>query len=138
VKGASEDAPFAFGGEPDGVCARSYGMKQDRLPIRKFADQKSFSAWLRKNHAKSDGLWLRIARRDSRTKTVSWEEAVDEGLRYGWSESQRRKGDEATYLQLFTPRRKTGTVSPRARERVKALLKAGRITRAGRTALGIE
>ena len=113
-------------------------MKQDKLPIRKFADQKSFSAWLRKNHARSDGLWLRIARRNGVTKTVSWEQAVDEGLRYGWSESQRRKGDDATYLQLFTPRRKTGTVSPRAQQRVKVLLRSGKITRAGKAALGLR
>jgi uncharacterized protein YdeI (YjbR/CyaY-like superfamily) len=112
-------------------------MKQDALPVRKFADQKSFSAWLRANHAKSDGLWLRIARKGGGMKTVSWEGAVDEGLRYGWSESQRCKGDDDTYLQLFTPRRKIGTVSPRAQGRVKALLKAGKITRAGKAALGI-
>ena len=113
-------------------------MKQDALPVRKFADQKSFSVWLRKNHARSNGLWLRIARKNSGAKTDSWEQAVDEGLRYGWSESQRRKGDDATYLQLFTPRRKIGTVSPRAQKRVKTLLKTGRITRAGRKALGIS
>jgi uncharacterized protein YdeI (YjbR/CyaY-like superfamily) len=112
-------------------------MKQDAMTTRKFADQRSFSAWLRANHAKSDGLWLRIARKDSGVKTVSWEDAVDEGLRYGWSESQRRKGDEDTYLQLFTPRRKVGTVSPRARQRVKVLLKAGKITKAGKEALGL-
>lgn len=112
-------------------------MKQDALPIRKFADQKSFSTWLRTNHAKSDGVWLRIARKDSGVETVSWVDAVDEGLRYGWSESQRRKGDEKTYLQLFTPRRKTGTVSPRAQGRVKALLEAGKITKAGKAALGL-
>lgn len=112
-------------------------MKQDELTVRRFADKKSFSAWLRRNHDKSDGLWLRIGRRNSGVKTVSWEQAVDEGLRYGWSESQRRKGDDSTYLQLFTPRRKTGTVSPRVQKRVKTLLRAGRITRAGKAALGI-
>jgi uncharacterized protein YdeI (YjbR/CyaY-like superfamily) len=113
-------------------------MKQDRLPIRKFVDQKSFSDWLRKNHARSDGLWLRIARKNGGTKTISWKQAVDEGLRHGWSESQRRKGDDSTYLQLFTPRRKTGTVSPRAQQRVKVLLRSGKITRAGKAALGIS
>ena len=112
-------------------------MKHDALPIKKFADQKAFNAWLKAHHAKSEGVWLRIARKDSGISTVSWEDAVDEGLRYGWSESQRRKGDDKTYLQLFTPRKKIGTVSPRAQGRVKALLKAGKITKAGREALGI-
>jgi uncharacterized protein YdeI (YjbR/CyaY-like superfamily) len=112
-------------------------MKQDAFPVRLFSNQKSFSAWLRKNHAKSDGLWLRIARKDSSVASVSWEDAVDEGLRYGWSESQRRPFDAKTYLQLFTPRKKVGTVSPRAQGRVRALLKAGKITRAGKEALGI-
>jgi len=112
-------------------------MKQDALPIRKFADQKAFHDWLKKHHATSSGLWLRIARKDSSAKTVSWDAAVDEGLIHGWSESQRRKGDDKTYLQLFTPRRKIGTVSPRAQGRVKALLKSGKITKAGKTALGL-
>jgi uncharacterized protein YdeI (YjbR/CyaY-like superfamily) len=112
-------------------------MKQDTFPVKKFADQVRFRTWLKTNHAKSDGVWLRIAKKDSGVKTVSWEDAVDEGLRYGWSESQRRKGDEKTYLQLFTPRRKTGTTSPRAQGRVRALLRQGRITKAGRKALGL-
>jgi uncharacterized protein YdeI (YjbR/CyaY-like superfamily) len=112
-------------------------MKQDRFPIRKFADHASFRTWLKTNHAKSDGVWLRIAKKDSGVRSVSWEDAVDEGLRYGWSESQRRKGDDKTYLQLFTPRRKTGTTSPRAQARVKALQRQGRITKAGREALGL-
>jgi uncharacterized protein YdeI (YjbR/CyaY-like superfamily) len=113
-------------------------MNQDVLPVRSFRDKKSFHGWLARNHAKSDGLWLRIARKDGGAKTVRWEDAVDEGLIYGWSESQRRKGDEKTYLQLFTPRRKTGTVSPRAQGRVKALLRAGKITKAGKAALRLE
>jgi uncharacterized protein YdeI (YjbR/CyaY-like superfamily) len=113
-------------------------MKQDAYPVRLFASQKSFHAWLQKNHAKADGVWLRIAKKGSGTKTVNWEDAVDEGLIYGWSESQRRKGDDETYLQLFTRRKKVGTVSPRARGRVKALLKAGKITKTGKVALGIQ
>jgi uncharacterized protein YdeI (YjbR/CyaY-like superfamily) len=112
-------------------------MKQDKFPIKTFASKASFDAWLKAHHAKSDGVWVRIARKDSGVKTVTWEDAVDEGLRYGWSESQRRKGDDKTYLQLFTPRRKTGTTSPRAQGRVKALLQAGKITKAGRAALGL-
>jgi uncharacterized protein YdeI (YjbR/CyaY-like superfamily) len=137
ARGAAKAALFCFG-ETIARVLRLAAMKQDALPVRKFADQKSFHDWLKKHHATSDGLWLRIARRDSGVQTVSWEGAVDEGLRYGWSESQRRKGDDKTYLQLFTPRRKAGTVSPRAKGRVKALLRAGRITKAGREALGID
>lgn len=113
-------------------------MKQDAYPVKSFAGRQAFHAWLAKNHASSDGLWLRIAKKGSETKTVNWEDAVDEGLIYGWSESQRRKGDDETYLQLFTPRRKTGTVSPRAQGRVRALLKAGKITKAGKAALGLN
>jgi len=117
--------------------ALEQAMKQDKFSIRKFADHASFRTWLKTNHAKSDGVWLRIAKKGSGVRTVTWEAAVDEGLRYGWSESQRRKGDDRTYLQLFTPRRKTGTTSPRAQGRVKMLLRQGRITKAGRKTLGL-
>jgi uncharacterized protein YdeI (YjbR/CyaY-like superfamily) len=113
-------------------------MKRDELPVRTFASQKALHDWLARNHAKSDGLWLRIARKDSAKRTVSWEDAVDEGLIHGWSEGQRRKGDDDTYLQMFTPRRKIGTTSLRAKARVKALLKAGKITAAGKRALGLD
>ncbi len=108
------------------------------LPVLEFRSSAELRAWLMAHHATSDGIWIRIYKANAGIESVSFEEVLDEGLCFGWSESMRRKGDERSYLQRFTPRRARGTTSKRNREHVERLLKEGKMTPAGLGALGIE
>jgi len=108
------------------------------LPILEFQSSDELRAWLTKNHEISDGIWIRIYKKQAGVKSVSFEEVLDEGLCFGWSESMRRKGDDKSYLQRFTPRRKTGTTSNRNLERVERLIKDRKMMPTGLRALGIE
>ncbi len=108
------------------------------LPVLEFTSASALREWLIENHATSDGIWLRIYKKDSGVESVTFEEVLDEGLCFGWSESMRRKGDEKSYLQRFTPRRKKGTTSKRNQEHVERLIKEKRMMPPGLEALGIE
>jgi len=106
------------------------------LPILSFKSTKSLRDWLTKNHTASDGIWLRIYKKNSGVESVAFEEVLDEGLCFGWSESLRIKGDEKSYLQRFTPRKTKGTTSKRNKEHIKRLIKEKRMTHSGLKALG--
>ena len=80
--------------------------KSAELPVRLFKDDAAWEAWLAKQHAKSAGVWLRIAKAASNVKTVSYAEALDVALCYGWIDGQKKTFDDATWLQKFTPRGK--------------------------------
>ena len=109
--------------------------KQD-APALSFEGRASLRAWLEKHHTTSTGIWLRIYMKQSGIPSVSFEEVLDEGLCFGWSESKRRKGDEKSYLQRFSPRQTVGTASQRNVLRAKRLIAEGRMTPAGLAALG--
>jgi uncharacterized protein YdeI (YjbR/CyaY-like superfamily) len=108
----------------------------NQLPIMHFEDREALRHWLAANHTSSPGIAVRIYRKDSGVVSVSFEDVLDEGLCFGWSESVRRKGDAVSYLQAFTPRRTKGTTSARNRRRAVQLIEAGRMTAAGLAALG--
>jgi uncharacterized protein YdeI (YjbR/CyaY-like superfamily) len=75
------------------------------LPIISFASPAEWDAWLTENHAKSNGVWLQIFKKDSGRQTISYAEALDEALCHGWIDGQRKSYDAASWLQRFTPRR---------------------------------
>jgi len=108
------------------------------LPILAFVSGKSLHAWLAENHAVSGGIRVRIYRKNSGIPSVTFEEVLDEGLCFGWSESMREKCDADSYLQRFTPRRTKGTVSERNRQHVRRLIAEGRMTPSGVRVLGME
>ncbi|MEO6536219.1 MAG: YdeI/OmpD-associated family protein [Candidatus Paceibacterota bacterium] len=100
-------------------------------PIRPFATAQVWRAWLEKNQAKPEGMWLRIYKKDSAKKTVTHLEALDEALCYGWIDGQRKAYDTESFLQKFTPRRSKSLWSKRNRENVMRLIKERRMTAAG-------
>ena len=110
----------------------------DTLPVLEFPSAEALRAWLMEHHATSDGIWLRIYKQRSGVPSVTFEEVLDEGLCFGWSESLRRTGDARSYLQRFTPRRTVGTTSKRNREHAARLIAEGRMTPAGLKALGLD
>ncbi len=79
--------------------------KMDEEEVIAFKSEKAFESWLAKNHAKVSGIWLRIYKRASGEKTVTYAEALDVALCYGWIDGLKRSYDEASFIQRFTPRR---------------------------------
>lgn len=110
----------------------------DTLPTKSFKTRAELRQWLETHHASHEGLWVRIYKAGSQKPSVSFEDVLDEGLCFGWSESMRRAGDAESYLQKFTPRRTRGTVSPRNKAHAEKLITQGLMTPAGRTALGLD
>jgi uncharacterized protein YdeI (YjbR/CyaY-like superfamily) len=101
------------------------------LPIIPFASREAWEAWLEEHHATSDGLWLKLAKKGSGLETVSFAEALDAALCYGWIDSQAKGFDDHYWLQRFTPRRSRSKWSKRNREKVVELIEEGRIKPAG-------
>ena len=92
-----------------------------------FKTAKAFETWLKKHHASSDGLWLMIAKRGAREPSVSYAEAVEIALCWGWIDSQKKALDDQHFLQRFTPRRARSVWSKVNVEKVAALIDAGRM-----------
>ena len=70
-----------------------------------FESSAGFRHWLEENHTKSAGIWLRIFKKASDEKSVTYAEALDQALCYGWIDGQKKPFDERSWLQKFTPRR---------------------------------
>jgi uncharacterized protein YdeI (YjbR/CyaY-like superfamily) len=103
----------------------------DQLPIHLFADPGELEAWLDENGGSSDGAWLKIAKKGSQERSVTFAEALELALCFGWIDSQKRGFDEAYFLQRFTPRRPRGRWSKINREKAEALIAAERMRPAG-------
>ena len=99
--------------------------------IQSFKTSREWRSWLAKNYAKSDGVWLRIFKKNSDVATVSYAEALDEALCYGWIDGQKKAYDTQSFLQRFTPRRPKSVWSKRNREHVARLIREKRMTPAG-------
>jgi uncharacterized protein YdeI (YjbR/CyaY-like superfamily) len=96
-----------------------------------FKNAKAFEIWLKKHHARSDGLWLKIAKRGADQPSVSYAEAVEIALCWGWIDGQKKGLDEQHFLQRFTPRRARSVWSKVNVEKVAALTAAGRMQAPG-------
>ncbi|HEX3242828.1 MAG TPA: YdeI/OmpD-associated family protein [Solirubrobacterales bacterium] len=103
----------------------------DDLPVILFPSAAELEAWLEDEHARSDGIWLKIARKGTGVESVTHAEAVEVGLCFGWIDGQARRLDDRHYLQRFTPRRPRSRWSRLNRERVEALDAAGRMRPSG-------
>lgn len=94
-------------------------------------DQKTFRSWLAAHSTTTAGIWLRIYKKASGIDTVSYAEALDEALCYGWIDGQKKKYDELSFIQKFTPRRPRSLWSKRNIEHVARLIDAGQMTNTG-------
>jgi uncharacterized protein YdeI (YjbR/CyaY-like superfamily) len=106
-------------------------MPVDELPIVLFSSSTNLEAWLGEEYATSDGIWLKIAKKGSGIESVSYAQALEVALCFGWIDSRKRGYDENHFLQRFTPRRPRGRWSKINREKVEALIEAGRMRPAG-------
>src|SRR5262245_8407478 len=107
------------------------GNQMARLNALSFKSPREFRSWLERNHASSPGLWLRIFKKDSGQKAITYAEALDQALCYGWIDGQKQPYDELYWLQKFTPRRAKSGWTKRNTQHVERLVRAGRMARAG-------
>jgi len=103
----------------------------DDLPIHLFARSAALEAWLEENHDSSEGVWLKIAKKGADQPSVTYGEALELALCFGWIDSQKRGFDDQYFLQRFTPRRPRGRWSKINRKKAEALIEAGRMRPSG-------
>ena len=101
------------------------------LPIMQFKGRKDWTTWLEKNHTISGAIWLRIAKASSGIALVSYPDAVEVALCYGWIDGQAKSYDKATWLQKFTLRGQRSIWSKINREKAKELIRNGQMKPAG-------
>ncbi|MDQ4029950.1 MAG: YdeI/OmpD-associated family protein [Actinomycetota bacterium] len=103
----------------------------NELPVLQPASAKEWEEWLETNHASSAGVWVRLAKKGSVIETVSYAEAVEGALCYGWIDSQAAGLDDQFWLQRFTPRAARSRWSRVNRDRAEELIRQGRMRSAG-------
>jgi len=101
------------------------------LPVRPFAQQKEWAAWLKENHNRSQGVWLQLAKKGADIQSVSYDEAIEVALCFGWIDGQKQTHSEQYWLQKFTPRADKSIWSKINKEKALALIKAGKMKPAG-------
>lgn len=101
------------------------------LPTIAFASRGEWEAWIEENHETMDGVWLKLAKKDSGVAGVSYPEAVEVALCYGWIDGLARKFDEDFWLQRYTPRRKRSKWSKINRDKAESLIEKGMMEPAG-------
>jgi uncharacterized protein YdeI (YjbR/CyaY-like superfamily) len=104
-------------------------------PTKSFKTQEAFETWLAKNHAKAPGVWIKLAKKASGGKSITYAEAVEAALCYGWIDGQSKSIDDTAWLQKYTPRGRRSIWSKINRDKVEALIKAGRMQPAGLAAI---
>lgn len=100
-------------------------------PILQFETAQTFEAWLEANGAESPGIYIRIAKKGSGIPSVSYAEAVEIALCHGWIDAIRKRYDEKSFLQKFTPRSPRSVWSAINKKKVQELMKAKLIRPAG-------
>lgn len=99
----------------------------DDLPVHLFAGPEELEAWLEEKHDSCDGAWLKIAKKGAAESSVTYADALELALCFGWIDSQKRGFDDQHFLQRFTPRRPRGRWSRINREKAEELIAAKRM-----------
>lgn len=101
------------------------------LKVLSFKTSKAFEKLLSKNHNKLKGIWLRFFKKDSGEKSITYKEALDEALCYGWIDGQAKPYDDRSWMQRFTPRSAKSIWSKRNTEHIARLTALGKMQPAG-------
>ncbi|QHW29561.1 bacteriocin-protection protein [Paenibacillus rhizovicinus] len=109
--------------------------KSAELPLLFVADQPSFQEWLANNHDASPGIRLQIAKKNTGVVSVSYDEALECALCYGWVDSQKEKYDDRMWVQRFTPRRAKSIWSKVNKDKAELLIANGRMKPSGFAAI---
>jgi uncharacterized protein YdeI (YjbR/CyaY-like superfamily) len=109
---------------------KNKGVKPDS-PILSFTSTEELTSWLAKHHEESTGFWIRLFKKNSDVTSITYAEALDMALCYGWIDGQKKPYDTDSWLQKFTPRRPKSIWSKRNREHIERLEKSGKMKAAG-------
>ena len=101
------------------------------LPVLPFESKKKFADWLAKQYDKSAGVWMKLAKKGAGIPSVTYHEALDVALCYGWIDGQKLSFDEKYFLQRFTPRRAKSIWSKINTEKVANLIASGEMKPSG-------
>jgi len=110
-------------------------MKPTELPILPFESKKEWADWLAKQHDKSTGVWLKLAKKATGIPSVTYAEALDVALCYGWIDGQKGSFDDKYWLQKFTSRGPKSIWSKINTEKVERLIAGGEMKSAGLKAI---
>jgi uncharacterized protein YdeI (YjbR/CyaY-like superfamily) len=107
--------------------------KPKSSPLQRIAFKSAaeFRKWLTKNYGQTDGIWMQIYKKDSGKTTITYAEALDEALCYGWIDGLKQKYDELSWIQKFTPRRTRSGWSKINTQHIARLTKEGRMKPSG-------
>jgi uncharacterized protein YdeI (YjbR/CyaY-like superfamily) len=105
--------------------------------ILPFRSPAAFRKWLEANHRESDGIWLRIFKKDSQQPSITYAEALDEALCFGWIDGQKQRRDESSWLQRFCPRRPKSGWSKINTQHAERLIQSGRMKVAGQAEIDV-
>jgi uncharacterized protein YdeI (YjbR/CyaY-like superfamily) len=108
---------------------------QRSLPTKTFASAKALQTWLEKNYDRSDGVWLVFAKKNADKPTVTYAEALNIALCYGWIDGQKNSYDEQYWLQKFVPRKARSIWSKKNIEHTERLIQEGKMQPAGLKAI---
>jgi uncharacterized protein YdeI (YjbR/CyaY-like superfamily) len=103
----------------------------DPKKIKRFRTEAAFATWLAANHDRHTELWLKIHKKGSGLPTVTYAQALDVALCWGWIDGIRMAFDERSFLQRFTPRKAKSIWSQINRDNIARLTAAGRMTPRG-------
>lgn len=105
------------------------------LPVLLFESQNQWRTWLKDNHNLPQGVWLKHAKKPSGKASVSYQDALEVALCYGWIDSQKQAYDSNYYLQKFTPRGPKSIWSKINVTKAEELIKSGKMQPAGLAAI---
>ena len=105
--------------------------KAETLPIISFETQQDWERWLTEHHTDTDGLWLKIAKKEAGISSVNYAEALESAICYGWIDGQKASFDDKYWLQKFTQRRAKSIWSKVNCTKALALIAEGRMQPAG-------
>lgn len=94
-------------------------------------DKKEWRHWLINNHLSLNSIWVVFYKKNSKSPSISWSEAVDEALCFGWIDSTKKTIDKESYIQYFCKRKPNSTWSKINKDKITQLIKNNKITKAG-------
>jgi len=113
------------------------GAREDGIKTCYAKNQQAWRRWLTKHHASESSVWLIIYHKNSGTPSITYDEAVDEALCFGWIDSKPNKRDHESYFQFFAKRKPKSKWSGINKKKVEKLFAAGRIHPAGQAMIDL-
>jgi uncharacterized protein YdeI (YjbR/CyaY-like superfamily) len=114
-----------------GPGRRRVVAKLAELPLLEPSNREEWHSWLEVHHATAPGVWLAVGKKGNTVTSLTYEDAVQEALAFGWIDSVVRRLDESRYQQVYTPRRPGSIWARSNKQRVERLTAEGRMAPAG-------